>query len=294
VNPLCIFHGNCFDGAGAAWVVRRAFVGHVECWPGVYGEAPPDVTGRDVILVDFSYKADVLRALVDRARSLLVLDHHESARDDLAFLPALTRSCREPFRWDQYVAGKAAAVFDMDRSGAGIAWDFFNPGEPRPLLIDYIEDRDLWRFKLPNSRLVAAALSSYPMDFDVWDRLFGEWSLTQFIQDGKTLERKHWQDIRATLAITTRRMVIGGHDVPVANVPVTIVSDAVGELAKGERFAAGYYDGPKGRGFSLRSSPEGLNVSEIAVKYGGGGHKNAAGFLMPRNWEGDTQERILG
>ena len=58
-TPLCIYHHNCADGFTAAWVVKKAF-GNVDFHPGKYNEPPPDVTGRDVIIVDFSYKYDVL------------------------------------------------------------------------------------------------------------------------------------------------------------------------------------------------------------------------------------------
>jgi len=35
--------------------------------------------------------------------------------------------------------------------------------------------------------------------------------------------------------------------------------------------------------FSLRSQEGGIDVSEIAIKFGGGGHKHAAGFKVDRN-----------
>jgi len=81
---------------------------------------------------------------------------------------------------------------------------------------------------------------------------------------------------------------IGGHDVPVANLPYTLTSDAGHRMAQGEPFAACYWDTPEGRVFSLRSSANGLDVSAIAADYGGGGHDNAAGFRMPIGWEGDV------
>ena len=38
----------------------------------------------------------------------------------------------------------------------------------------------------------------------------------------------------------------------------------------------------------LRSTDDGLDVSEIAKQYGGGGHRNAAGFRMDSGWEGEA------
>lgn len=64
-------------------VVRKALGANVEFVPGVYGQEPPDVAGKDVVLVDFSYKYDVLAELAWRAKSIIVLDHHKSAAEDL-------------------------------------------------------------------------------------------------------------------------------------------------------------------------------------------------------------------
>jgi hypothetical protein len=81
--PLCIYHGNCQDGFGAAWTVRHALGDRVEFYPGIYQNEPPDVTGRDVIIVDFSYKRPVIEAMALKAHSILILDHHKSAVADL-------------------------------------------------------------------------------------------------------------------------------------------------------------------------------------------------------------------
>ena len=56
-------------------------------------------------------------------------------------------------------------------------------------------------------------------------------------------------------------------------------------MAQGEPFAACYWDTEGARVFSLRSADDGLDVSEIAKQYGGGGHVRAAGFSVPRNHE---------
>jgi oligoribonuclease NrnB/cAMP/cGMP phosphodiesterase (DHH superfamily) len=175
----------------------------------------------------------------------------------------------------------------MNRSGAGITWDFFFPGQPRPRLIDHIEDRDLWRFKLPHTREIQANVFSMPYDFAVWDDLMALDPM-DLVPGGQALERKHHKDVAELVDATRRRMVIGGHDVPVANLPYTMGSDAGHLMAQGEPFAACYYDGPLGRHFSLRSTDAGVDVSEVARGYGGGGHRNASGFLAKRGWEGGT------
>ena len=84
---LCIYHGNCADGFGSAWAVREALGDDVEFHPGVYQDDPPDVTDQDVILVDFSYKRDVLFEMEKTAYSILILDHHKSAAEELSNYP---------------------------------------------------------------------------------------------------------------------------------------------------------------------------------------------------------------
>ena len=79
-RPLCIYHANCIDGFAAAWIVRKYFHGIVDFHPGHYGEPPPDVAGRDVFIVDFSYKRPVLLQMIQAAESLTILDQHLSAQ----------------------------------------------------------------------------------------------------------------------------------------------------------------------------------------------------------------------
>jgi oligoribonuclease NrnB/cAMP/cGMP phosphodiesterase (DHH superfamily) len=265
MNPLCIYHGNCADGFGSAWVVWKSLnksADLVDFYAGVYGQAPPDVTDRDVYMVDFSYKRPVLLEMADKARTITILDHHKTAAEDLKGMPA-----------------NVDTVFDMEHSGAILTWDYFYEGEP-PQLLKHIEDRDLWRFALAGTREIQANVFSYPYDFAVWDELMAR-PVTDLIAEGRAIERKHHKDIAELLGVVTRRMVIGGHNVPVANLPYIHVSDAAHALAKGEPFAGCYWDTPKGRVFGLRSTDAGIDVSEIAKQYGGGGHRNASGFTLP-------------
>lgn len=257
----CIYHGNCADGFGAAWTVRKA-LGEIKFVAGKYGEAPPDVTGEDVVLVDFSYKRPVLLEMAEKANSILIIDHHKTAAEDLIDLPP-----------------NVVCKFDMNHSGAMLAWKHFFPNVAPPTLLLHIEDRDLWRFALENTREIQANLFSYPYDFEVWDRLM-EMEASRLAADGVAIERKHLKDIGELLRVATREMCIGGHIVSVANLPYTMSSDAALELAIDRPFGACYYDAPDGRVFSLRSSDDGVDVSAIAKLYGGGGHRNAAGFKV--------------
>lgn len=273
---LCVFHGNCADGFGSAWVVRKYFADvlkePVEFHAGIYQNPPPDVTGRVVYMVDFSYKADVLKDMASKANVINIIDHHKTAQAEIESIKDVP---------------KIYAEFDMNKSGAGLTWDTLFPGVMRPKLIDYIEDRDLWNFKLPHSREVSAAIFSYPYDFDIWDDLMVR-PIDTLVQGGIDIDRKHFKDINELLGVVVRPMLIGGMRVPVANLPYTMGSDA-GHIMCGMEngpdgikppFAAYYYDKPEGRVFGMRSIEGGADVSEVAKLYGGGGHKHAAGFTV--------------
>ena len=295
-KTMCIYHGNCADGFGAAWVVRKALGDQVEFVAGVYGQEPPDVEGKDIIIVDFSYKYEVMARMSWKAHSIIILDHHKSAAEDLGKFPPFHAGVRLDARhadgtvalgWESahsfmqmQNAPAIACCFDMNRSGAMLAWDHFFPGQEPPMLLRHIEDRDLWLFKLDGTREIQANLFSYPYDFEVWDKLMAA-DVETLRSGGAAIERKHHQDIAELVAVMKRRLVIGGHDVPVASLPYTLTSDAGHLMAQGEAFAACYWDTPDGRVFSLRSTDEGLDVSEIAKQYGGGGHRNASGFRVP-------------
>lgn len=274
---LCIYHGNCADGFGAAWVVRKALGADIGFHAAKHGEPAPNVTGKRVIIVDFAFDLETLTAMAEVAESVLVLDHHKSAQADLQNVPSAGPSHE---LHEQTRDGRLHALFDMNRSGAGLAWDFFFPGQPRPALINHIEDRDLWRFKLAGTREVMANVFSYPQDFDVWDELFAV-QVSSLLTDGAAIERQRQKTVADLIRSTRRRMIIGGHDVPVANIPGMFASDAGSIMTVGEPFAACYCDGPGGRSFSLRSTDDGLDVSVIASQYGGGGHRNASGFRVP-------------
>lgn len=287
---LCIHHSPCVDGHTAAWAVHTSMP-NVEFHAGIYGVPPPDVTGRHVLMVDFSYKRAVLESMNQVAASITILDHHKTAAEDLASYPGFD-SATDWVKWMNADGHGIHAVFDMYRSGAGLTWDFFHPGLGRPTLVNYVEDRDLWKFDLVYSREISAYIFANDYTFDAWDALAkglatpeGLWEIAR---QGDAIERKHHKDIRELVAVTKRRMVIGGVEVWVANLPYTLASDAGNLMAEGEPFAACYFDKPGARVFSLRSKPDGADVSAIAKGYGGGGHRNASGFQMPLGWEGDN------
>jgi oligoribonuclease NrnB/cAMP/cGMP phosphodiesterase (DHH superfamily) len=292
-KTLCIYHSHCLDGFGAAWVVRKALGNSVEFQPAAYGSAPPDVTGRDAVIVDFSYPHAVLMDMAQTARTVLVLDHHKSAAENLSAIPPVQADDwqdwinRAPARTRPYNAG---VWFDMDLSGARMAWDFFFPKQEVPWFVRYIEDRDLWRFHHDNTKAVA----SYPMDFETWDELAKSadeipQGNVELLVEGEAILRYQDKAIRDLIATAKTYITLDGHDVPALNCPPQLASEAGHILAEGEPFAVCWWEGPDGQHFSLRSAPDGLDVSEIARGYGGGGHKHAAGFVVPRRFDAASE-----
>lgn len=273
-RPLVIYHGNCVDGFTAAWCFWRKYGENADYVAGVYQQDPPNVVGRDVYLVDFSYKAPVVADMLRAAASVTLIDHHKTALDDLAHL-----------RNGDYDHRALHWFCDLERSGATLAWDYLFPKEPRPLLLEHVEDRDLWRFQIFGTRQISAFLFSHEYSFPLWDKLmrasYGD--SIKMMDIGEAIERKHIKDVKELVAVCKRRMVIGGHDVPVASLPYTMVSDAANLMAQGEPFAACYWDTEDGRIFGLRSTEEGVDVSEVAAEYGGGGHVRSAGFKVGRH-----------
>lgn len=287
MNRLVIYHGgSCFDGFCSAWLFHAAYP-DAEFVAAQHGDAPPDVTGRNVYIVDFSYKFDVMLGLAQSAASLTVLDHHKTAVEELAGLHVACAKCdaRLPFM-----------NLRMEKSGGRLAWEHLYgyrqlPGQwlstgqgvvsldVAPWLVDYTEDRDLWRWQLPHSRAVNAALRSYPMEFDVWDHLNGRPPLS-LVAEGEALLRAEAQTV-ATHVRNAAEIDIDGYKVLAVNA-TTLTSEIAGELASGRPFGACYFDRADGlRIWSLRERGSGVDVSEIAKRRGGGGHKSAAGFQEP-------------
>lgn len=267
MKPLfCIYHSDCADGFTAAWAVWKKHP-DAEFYPGVHGTPPPDVTGRDVVLVDFAYKRPEMLHIAAQATTVLILDHHKSAQAELVDLP-----------------GNVEVVFDMNRSGAKMAWDYFHPSEVTPGIVRHVQDRDLWLFKDRNTKPFSSALFSMEYTFDNWNYVDAlcntQNGYSQFLAEGKAIERKHMKDVHELIRVGAYRTNVAGFDVPILNCAYFHSSDAGHVMGVGEPFAVCYSDTELTRNFSLRSAEDGQDVSVIAAHFGGGGHKHASGFKL--------------
>ena len=260
-EPIVIYHGGCDDGFASAYAIWQKH----PLWTfyaGVYQEIPPNVEGFDVYLVDFSYKRPVIEEMALKAKSVTVIDHHKTAQADL-----------EPLLAEGVIDG----VFDMNHCGAVLTWKWFHGSAPPPFF-QYIEDRDLWKRRLPDTDEFTMALRSYPQEFHVWNEL----NVGKLTSEGKHILR-YYRQLVDEAKHRVRFTHWGDHRVAAVNCPHFMASEVAGEIAVeyDVAFGACWWENADGtRTFSLRSRDD-FDVSEVAKKFGGGGHKNSAGFRWP-------------
>lgn len=266
-KPLIITHGKCDDGFAAACVLRQVYGDAADYIEGHFQDPPPDCTGRHVIMADFSYKRPIMEKIRDQSVVFDWYDHHKSAIEDMA-----------GFQW----RATDTHIEDISRSGAGIVADAYGK---RTKFINYIEDRDLWRFWLPHTMTFSLALRSYDQTFEIWSDLMenseDEAWWNDFIAEGRIIECYYNKIVRDLCKQAYQAWDIPGN-VWVVNCPRAFASDVAHKLAQEKQCVAAtwYTDGNQNH-WSIRSVEGGPDVSLIAGLYGGGGHKHAAGFRTP-------------
>ena len=251
---VVLYHADCADGFGAAWALWKKYPA-ARYVAVKHGQPPPEgLDGAHVVMVDFSYRREVIERLAHSAASFLILDHHVTAQATLAGLPY--------------------AYFDVKKSGAVLAWEWAH-AEPVPWLLQYVQDKDLWEWRLPHSREMNAALASYPFDFHVWEGLTRD---VLEVEGRAILRREHSlidKIVEESVLVEFER-----ETVPAVYSPV--MASQIGErLCQDFPFCIIWHERDGLRYFSLRSKPGTADVSAIASRYGGGGHVNAAGFSRP-------------
>lgn len=310
------YHGDCQDGFGAAWCARRRYGDAADYQPMHYGDAWPAalIDGREIFILDFSADHATVREMAGRAKGLLLLDHHATpCRDwqDLLHDDAGLGLMRH----DEPELALTVA-FDMQRSGARLAWDWFFPDEPLPRAIAHVEDQDLWRFALPGTRAYCRALRGRPFDFAAWDDLVMASGLVadpvptaayaRMLQDGEAIDAFFAQTVTQLAAGPALPVRLRGapidadeaarHGVPTVSVGATthravdglcVNANALFASELGEALARRC--GTFGMTWQLRGDGRvkaslrgtgGVDVATIAEQYGGGGHPNSAGITF--------------
>ncbi|MCG8592515.1 MAG: DHHA1 domain-containing protein [Proteobacteria bacterium] len=274
MQRFCYFHAGCPDGFGAAFSVWKAWGedgshvprGHDDrCDPAQHDEA-------FVVFVDIAPPNEELRTLAERASKVVVLDHHVSSRE---------RFLRDPALADELQRDGHHIHFDLSHSGAILAWNYFHPQQAAPDLLQYVEDQDLWNWKLPESAAVNAAIASYSRRFEVWDELAGR-TVAELASEGSPIVRANEMEVLRSLQ-NAHPLALGSRRIEAVN--ATHARSAVGhELAKRAAFGVAWGCVYRVTGsrvdVSLYSIGD-VDVSLVAAEFGGGGHRNAAGFSVP-------------
>lgn len=258
MRTYVFYHRGCLDGFGAAWSAWKQlgdgsrYVPHHPAQP-----FPDDLRpGSRVLILDLGLPRERLMKMVERHSEVQVVDHHSTWEDEMADLPFVT--------------------FDRSHSAAVLSWRIFQPDREVPVLLRHVEDSDLARFEMEDTRAVTAALSSYPMEFELWDRL----DVDGLRREGEAIQR-YREKVAGQTAGNARLAELAGHRVPVVNATsnVSLVCDRLLEEHPDAPFAGAYRETASGdRRWSLRSRGE-VDVASIAEDRGGGGHPAASGFL---------------
>lgn len=290
-----IFHATCPDGYSSAWLLNAATSNEPTFHEGRYGEAPPDGLSGVVVIADFSYDPATLADMASRCDRLVVLDHHETAVEAIeAYDGEFPPSCE--------------FILDVNRSGCGITADWLDVfanrtdgtethkgwGSWRSTFIDYMEDRDLWRFSLPQCRAIIAVANATAMH-KPGPGMFNEWAamaervntdFDRIAELGQAVVDREDVLIAQAMADTTFVTICGYPNIPVVSTPYGLGSDSAAALCDAypdAPFAAYYIDHDVDRQFGLRSRPgSDFSLAKLAkLHYGGGGHPTAAGFRVP-------------
>ena len=264
-DTVILYHASCTDGFGSAFAAYSKYKDEASYIPVRYQVPPPaGLDGKDVYILDFSYPKDTLQDLLSRTKSLTILDHHKTAKDDVLSIPN--------------------SRYADDHSGAYLSWEFFHPTEPVPQLIKYVEDGDLFRRILPHSEDFLTYLYVRNFNFAAWEQLVKDCEdpekLKKFADLGRAYAeyRDHLVD---RILLSAELVEFEGHQVYAVN-GVHELRDFLGtKLAERTgKFGICWYQQFGSIDVSLRGSHGPVDVSAIAQKYGGGGHFGAAGFRI--------------
>lgn len=265
---IVIYHANCTDGFGACYSAWKLLGNRCEYIACSHGEEPPDVKGKKVAILDFSFDNATTKKMIEQADGLVVIDHHKSAVVELHDI--------------------SNTIFDMKKSGAMLAWEFFHPGKEPPKFIQYIQDRDLWKWELPYSKEFAAAFDMVPFEFEEFEKFEDDSVFDDAVKRGSYVLAYSKTVVKKVCEKASKR-TFGGMQVLVVNASHWM-SEIGANLAKDCDFAMIWYYDHHDRHYrcSLRAFHDTIDVSEISKKFGGGGHRKAAGFVLPADTHPDS------
>ena len=282
-----IYHSPCSDGTASLWAAEH-FKKIDEKIPCKAGYSPDcNLINKNILFVDLCPKIEYLQKLSKNNNNIVILDHHKSAYE-MIMNSEIINSLENIY-----------TIFDMNRAGCQITWDYFFPELDRPYFIDYIADRDLWEWKLEDSKEINAALfESNIIDHSNLDKLTdllidSEEKKKKLISDGKIIVRSNKREvdiatlfsIESTFKIEDKefRIWLGGNISPGlrSDLGNNLLSKKFKDETLPDFSATWQYEPYKDEWWiSLRGNENSPDLSEIAFKLGGGGHKLASGFTI--------------
>lgn len=269
-HSVVIYHKNCPSGDGfaaafAAWLALGTKAQYV---PADYGDAVPDVSGRDVYILDLSFPADTLAAMAAQAKSLTLLDHHATAERNLAtFKPVC--------------CGKIH--FDLAKCGAVLAWEHFHPGKPVPRLFRWIQARDTWTWDEPGAKEFLTWFDAQDKTFERWLQILrmSDVELDAACEVGRELARQY-DGFCAGIVAGASPVMIDGEKGLMVNASGAFRSEVGSILAwQSGTFGLVWRISEKGEVLCSLRSRSPYDVEQLALRFGGGGHPTAASFKLP-------------
>lgn len=302
---LILYHANCIDGFTSAWAARKGLMNR--------GYQEENITARaaayhkledaldntwiydEIYIVDFSLPHETLHNLSNTA-AVTVLDHHKTALEMYAPAKAGKKSIARKYNLD--VEG-LEIIIDMDECGASLVWNYFFVGREIPELIRYVKDHDIWTHLDEDTKYVNKYLMMQSKDFETWDAIYA--ALTNIdtpqklniISKGHAMHTYH-MFLVAEAVSTAVPVSLAGIQGLAVNCPGILASEVGAALAaKSGTYGSSWSQIGNDIKWSLRSTNshraednEDFDVSALAQKFGGGGHKNAAGFVLSAPQEG--------
>jgi len=176
-----IYHKKCPDGFTGFFLLHQSKLIHknAKIMPDIPSakQLPPDIQGH-VIIIDVAYKKYVLEQIINKAESVLFIDHHITIRDDVL---ELEKKYKHKFK----------SIYNQNKSGATLMWEFLYPKKKHPYFIDLIEDNDTGTWKLPHIKDFVAGFSvNYELkptyeNINKFKSLFRKSTINNLIKNGK-------------------------------------------------------------------------------------------------------------
>jgi uncharacterized protein len=297
MKPIVLTHTD-FDGICSAEILRKYYKGDIEIYPINHGEEVPYdiIKDRDVYVCDFSFKPAAFSKVVEIAKSVVWLDHHKSALDEIL-----------PLKFYKKIKGIQSTKY----SGCELVWAFCynNKQLPEsdaiiPEVIRILGRYDTWHFKNDTEKQklfeFQYGLKTLGLTFgsDIWADLLKDiypnektsFATSSLIKDilrtGKAVNDYHiyylYGELNKRVGRTIKLMVNGrSYSIYAMNAPMTFSESFItGYDENIHDCCLSYYQRKDGKWqYSVYvQKDKDIDGSVISKSFGGGGHVGASGF----------------